>query len=288
MYFDPKTNKYPYPEDTGTHYLKVKKDDGVVFDENYPYIDRSKGFRFKQFFARIALVSVAFPVCRIRMGLRVKGRENLKKHREEIRKGVVSCCNHVHMWDYLGIMSAIFPSKPYILAWDKNINGENGKMIRMVGGIPIPMNNYKATGAYVKAIGEMLDEGGWLHIYAEGAMWEYYAPIRPFKRGTAYMSCKFDKPLIPLAYSYREPGWIRKHVFHQIACFTLNIGEPLYPKAELPRKQREEELTMRSHEAVCRLAGIDPEKNPYPPIYNDSKRVDYYTTEYGIGYKGSW
>ena len=30
--FDPMTKKYPYPEDTGAHYLVVKKDDGTVFE----------------------------------------------------------------------------------------------------------------------------------------------------------------------------------------------------------------------------------------------------------------
>ena len=39
---------------------------------------------------------------------------------------------------------------------------------------------------------------------------------------------------------------------------------------------------------ICRLAGIEPSENIYPPVVNDSKRIDYYTTEYGIGYKGSW
>ena len=38
-YFDPKTNKFPYTELTDKHYLQVKKNNGLVFDENYPYID---------------------------------------------------------------------------------------------------------------------------------------------------------------------------------------------------------------------------------------------------------
>ena len=39
--FDPKTNRYPYPVDTDRHYLEVKKDKGIVFDADYPYIDNS-------------------------------------------------------------------------------------------------------------------------------------------------------------------------------------------------------------------------------------------------------
>ena len=286
--FDPKTNKYPYPEDTDQHYLDVKKNDGTVFDKDYPYWDRSKGFVAKQKLSRILLNVIVFPVMRIRLGLKIEGRENLKKHRDVIKDGVVSCCNHVHMWDYIGIMRGIRPVWPNILVWAPNVRGENGRMIRMVGGIPIPEGSLSATAAYLEDVKELLDAGGWLHIYAEGSMWEYYQPIRPFKRGVAYIAIRNHKPVIPLAYTYREPGWIRKHIFHQIACFTLHIGEPLTADPELKGKAAEVDLTTRCHAAVCRLAGIDPEKNLYPPVFDHSKRVDYYTTEYGIGYKGSW
>ena len=117
-------------------------------------------------------------------------------------------------------------------------------------------------------------------------MWEFYAPIRPFKPGVARIACESERPVLPLGFSYREPGWIRKHIFLQIACFTLRIGEPVFPDNSLSGKERRNDLTVRAHEAVCRLAGIDPKTNLYPPFFADSKRIDYYTTEYGIGYRG--
>lgn len=285
--YDPKTNKFPYPEYTDRHYLEVKKNDGTVFDKNYPYIDRSKGFLFKQWCTRILLRLIVFPLDYIRLGLKVEGKKNLKKHKEEIKKGCLSVCNHVHMWDYISIMNAIKPFKPYILAWDKNISGEMGGMIRSVGGIPIPQNDYSATIAYLNAVEGMIKKGGWLHIYPEGSMWEYYQPIRPFKNGTSFIAVDTNRPIIPLAFSYRKPGWIRTKIFKQIALFTLHIGEPLYPNEDLPKREREIELTERCHDAVCSLAGIDPEKNIYPKIFNKSKRIDYYTDTYGVGYTGS-
>lgn len=285
--FDPQTNRYPYTEVTDRHYLKVCKNKGIVFDASYPYIDKSGWFRFKQKMIRILLNVIVFPVCRIRLGLKVEGRENLKKHKDVIDNGIISVCNHVHMWDYLGIMSAIRPHKPNILVWDANINGENGTAIRLVGGIPVPVKNIGGQRAELRAVSGLLSDHGWLHIYAEGSMWEYYAPIRPFKRGAALIAVSNDKPVLPLGYSYREPGWIRKNIFRQIATFTLHIGEPIYPDKTLSQKEREKDLTIRANKAVCSLVGIDPDKNIYEPVFDNSKRIDYYTTEYGVGYHGS-
>ena len=116
-------------------------------------------------------------------------------------------------------------------------------------------------------------------------MWEYYAQIRPFKRGTAYLAIKFDKPILPMAFSYRKPNWIRRKIFKQIACFTLTIGEPIFRQEFLSTKEQEIDLTTRCHKEICKLAGID--NNLYEPIFDNSKRIDYYTNKYGIGYKGS-
>ena len=288
MYFDPKTNKFPYTEFTDQHYLKVKKNNGLVFDENYPYIDNSKKFKFKKWWFDIPYYLIAIPFALLRLGLKVKGRKNLKKYKDVIDKGVISICNHVHMFDYLAITHAIRFRKPKVLVWASNVRGESGSAVRMVGGIPIPEDDFRATAKYLKDVKEYLDKGGWLHIYPEGSMWEYYAPIRPFKKGAAHLAIKYDKPIIPMAISYRKPGWIRKKVFKQIATLTLSIGEPIFVNKDLPKEEQEKDLNKRCHDAVCLLAGIDPNDNIYDAEFKNSKRIDYYTDTYGVGYKGSW
>jgi len=288
MMFDPKTNRFPYPEDTDRHYLVVKKNRGIAFDANYPYVDRSKRFLLKQDLLRVLLRVIVFPLCTIRLGLKIEGRENLKKHRDLLNKGVVSVSNHVHMWDYLAINKAIRPIRPNVLSWAPDINGEFGTLIRLTGGIPIPETGIPATKAYLRAVQKLLTENHeWLQIYAEGSMWEFYAPVRPFKTGAIRIAIDCDRPVLPMGFSFRQPGWIRKTVFRQIAKLTLRIGEPIYPNADLPITERRKEMTVRCHEAVCRLAGIEPGQNVYSPLFDQSKRVDYYTSEYGIGYKGS-
>ena len=285
-YFDPKTKKYPYPEDTDCHYLHVKKDNGLVFDDKYPYVDKSKKMRNKQGWTRFLLKTIVFPMTYIRLGLKVRGKENLTKYKDIINNGAVTVSNHVHMWDYLAIQATL-KRKMNVIVWDKNIRGEMSGMIRSVGGIPIPSEGIKGTMAFNDAVNNLLTQDhGLLQVYAEGSMWEYYAPIRPFKVGAAYFAIKADKPIVPLAFSYRRPNWFRK-LFGQIAVFNINIGEPIYPNKELSVREAEIDLTMRVHDEICRLAGINPEDNLYQPIYHNDTRIDYYTDKYGIGYKGS-
>lgn len=273
--FDPKSKKYPYTEYTDQHYIVIKKNKGIVFDEHYPYIDNSKAFRFKRWWVFLLLHLIVFPMNRIRLGFRIKGKDNLKKHKELLSKGVVTISNHIHFWDYICIMCALKPKKPNVLVWAPNVNDGSGGLVRLVGGIPIPKGDEKAKEAYFKALKELFNRGGSLHVYPEGSMWELYQPIRPFHKGASTIACLNNVPILPMAFSYREPGWIRKKIFHQEALLTLNIGEPIFKDDNLTGVKQEEDLTKRSHDAICLLAGINPEDNIYPPIFNKDKRVEY-------------
>ena len=272
--FDPKVDKYPYPEDTSGHYLDVTVDRGIIFDKDYPYVDYSKGFAFKRFWVRVLLCLLVFPILsHFKMGIRIKGKANLKRHKDVLAHGAVTIANHVHMWDYICVMKALHRVKwTYLLSWDKNVNGESGPLVRMVGGIPIP-EDHEAVVAFSKAVNKLLQDNNFLHVYAEGSMWEYYAPIRPFKNGAASLAIKNDKPILPMAFSYRKPGWIRKNIFKQPAALTLTIGEPIFANPDLEKTAQIDDLTTRAHEAVCHLAGF--ETSLYPPLYNNSKKIEY-------------
>ena len=274
--FDPKTTKYPYPENTDGHYMEVKMDRGIIFDKNYPYVDYSKGFAFKRFWVRVLLRLLVFPFMEpFKTGLKIKGKNNLKKYKNVLKDGAITIANHVHVWDYICVMKALHNFKwTYLLSWDKNVNGDSGPLVRMVGGIPIPENDPEATVAFNKSLKQILNEGRFLHIYPEGSMWEYYAPIRPFKNGAASLAIKNNKPILPMAFSYRKPGWIRRKVFKQPAALTLTIGEPLFANPDLDKTAQVDDLTARMHESVCHLAGFD-DGSLYPALFKDSKRIDY-------------
>ena len=288
MIYDPKTNRFPYPLDTATHYLKNKKDDRTIFDKDYPYLDKTKKFKRKRFFFRLVLRLIVLPMTRIRLNLKIKGRSNLKKYKDILKDGVITVSNHVHMWDFLAIIKALKHIDTNVLVWDRNMTGENKTLVKYIGGIPIPNNDFSASIAFNNTLEELLRNKGWLHVYSEGSMWEFYQPIRPFKEGAAYYSIKNNKPILPLAFSYRKNGFIRSKIFNSPASFTITIGEPIFPNLDNPLKDEKRRLTELTHDEVCKLAGIDPDKNIYEKIYNNSKRIDYYTDTYGVGYKKSW
>ena len=106
-------------------------------------------------------------------------------------------------------------------------------------------------------------------------MWEYYMPVRPFKKGAFWFSVKSGKPVLPMGFSYREAKGIQK-LFYKHGLITLNIGKPLFPDESLPNKDAIRKLTVEAHEAVCRLCGIEPSENIYPPVFEQNRRVDYY------------
>lgn len=272
--FNPRAN-YPYPDITDQHYLEVTMDDGTIFDKDYPYIDNSKGFRFKQWWVRFLLYLIVFPVSYIRFGLKIRGKKYLRRNKKLLKKGAISICNHVNMWDYIMIMNAIKPRKPHILVWNKNVTGKDGPLVRLVGGIPIPEDDPQATVAYLNIVKQYLCDGGWLHIYPEGSMWEFYRYIRPFKKGIAHFARMADKPIVPMGISYRKPGWIRRAIFKQKACFNLCIGEPLFLNPNLSGPEQEVDLIKRCHFAVTSLVGLTEEENVYEPIFNNSKRIDF-------------
>lgn len=275
MPYDPKPTKYPFPDITDRHYLVVKKNDGAVFDKDYPFIDDSRSYRFKAALMRVLVQTVARPITYIALGLKVKGKDNLKKHKGELSKGVISVANHIHLWDYIVEMLSFWRRKTRILVWDKNMRGENKKLIRYNGGIPVPVGDIKAQAAMSNTVLGYIKDGGWLHIAAEGSMWEYYMPIRPFKTGAANFAVKADVPILPCAFSYREAKGLFKLIYRE-GMITFNIGEPLFPDKSLPRHEAVIDLTKRAHEACCRLAGIDPSENIYPPVFENNRRVDYY------------
>ncbi len=232
---------YQYPEKSDEHMITVKKIYRVQLDENYPYLQKSVWFKCQRVFYWLMVNLIVFPLLRLTHGLKIYGKENLKKHREEFKNGAITVSNHVFMWDYLCVLKAMRPHLAYFPAWKTNMEGSNGPLIRMSGGIPIPTHSIRSMRKFKEAMEEVLASDKWLHVYPEGSLWFYYPDIRPFKKAVFQYAVAYDKPLIPITMSFRPRKGITR-LFTKKPCVDLHVGEPLYADKTLHKKEAAQKL----------------------------------------------
>ena len=262
---------YKYPDRSDEHMITVKHLRDTNFDENYKFFPEGAWYKFKRGVLWVALNTVVFPVCTIRHGLRIHGRKNLRKYKKELKDGAITVSNHVFMWDYICVLKAIRPHLQYFPGWKTNFEGPNGPLIRWVGGIPVPTDNFRAMAKFQQAIGRVLSEDRWLHFYPEGSMWFYYPDVRSFKKAVFKYAVRYDKPVIPLAFSFRERKGLTR-LFSKTPKVDLHVGEPIFPDKTLPPFEAMEELHKKAYHEVQVMCGI----HPGDPTYNADQSIDNY------------
>lgn len=262
---------YKYPDRSDEHMISVKHLRDTHFDEHYNYLDKSLWYKFKRVILWICLNLFVFLVVTIRHGLRIYGKENMRKHKKLYKDGAITICNHVFMWDYLCVLKAIRPHLQYHPGWKINFEGPNGPLIRLVGGIPIPTGNIRAMVKFKKAIDEVLESKKWLHFFPEGSMWFYYPDIRPLKPAVFNFAVRHNKPVIPMSISFRKRKGITR-LFSKKPCVDLHIGEPLLPDTSLSIKEATDKMHRQAYHIMQVMNGI----NPGDPTYNTDQNIDEY------------
>lgn len=149
VYVPPTEISYPKVPDEPIITTKILRN--ITLDEHYPYLDKSFGARLRHFGIYLGIFCLVFPIQKIRYGLKIKGRGNIKKNRKLLSQGALTVCNHVYRWDFLAVLQAVrwrrmwFPARPI------NIQGSDANLIRGAGGIPIPDSGLAATRKFNQA-----------------------------------------------------------------------------------------------------------------------------------------
>ena len=262
---------YSYPEKSDQHMLVLKRTHTIELDENYAFMPQGLWFRVKRALVASILHLVVFPITHLTHGLRIDGRENLKKHKSELKNGAITVSNHVFMWDYLCVLKAIRPHISFFPAWKPNFESSFSPFMRILGGMPIPEGNIHAMMSFKKAMDEVVKSGRWLHVFAEGSLWYFYPDIRPLKLAVFQYAVKYKKPLIPISMSFRpRKGW--RKIFGKGPFVDLHIGEPLYADSALPPRAAAEDLRARTYHIMQAMNGI----HPGDPTYNEDQCIDHY------------
>ena len=262
---------YTYPERSDAHMLELKRTKEIHLDENYQYMPKGFWFRVKRALVATVLHLIVFPLTHLTHGLRIYGKKNLKKHKKELKNGAITISNHVFMWDYLCVLKAIRPHISYFPAWKGNFESGFQSFMRILGGMPIPEEDFRSMAAFKKGMDEVVESGKWLHVFPEGSLWYFYPDIRPLKPAVFTYAVKYGKPLIPISMSFRPRKGFRK-LFGKGPFVDLHIAEPIYADPTLNPRKAAEELRARAYRIMQEMNGI----HEGDPTYNEDQNIDNY------------
>ena len=202
---------FEYPKDIHGHMIDPEQVNEEELTKDYPFYDKSKKLRFLQNMLQFLFLILVFPVNYFRYGCKIIGRKWLKVYKKAYKDGFLTVCNHVFEWDYICIRSAMKPKRGYMTVWKNNHNSSLGKLMRVAGSIPIPdKSNVDAFVKFNQSIFEALNDKRMVHFYPEGSMWYFYQGLREFLPGAFHYAVYANKPVFPLAISFRPPKGIFK------------------------------------------------------------------------------
>ena len=237
------------------------KSKDIQFDQTYPYLDKTLKFKILHFLLYCFGWFVAFPVNRIRYGLRIEGREKIRRNRKLFAGGVMTVCNHVHRWDMLCVLQAMRYREAWIPMYAQAFNGKDGFVMKHVGGLPIP-DNIGGLRKFDRALDELHARKKWIHIFPESCSWYHYAPLRPFKSGAFNLACRYSLPVLPMVITFRpRTGW-RRFFGKGEPLLTIHVGDPIVPDPKASRKEEAIRIRDLAHKTMLDMAGIV--SNPWP------------------------
>lgn len=254
------TVKYVYPEKTDEQIIKVEEKRKVKLDTKYYQRLTKVVYKIGQFFFKIPVYLIAYPLVYIRYHMKVEGRENIKKHRKELKKsGFITVSNHVFLWDCIALCASVRMGLPNIPAWGKIISSKFGGIFSLFGVVPIPEERTVFRKFY-EFMDSVFKQNKWVHIYPETGLWYYYVPIRPFKRGAGVFAYQYDKPIIPIGYSFRERKGIAKWFNKKDPLVTVHISEPIWPDKTLEKRESINDVVSCARMAIMKSVGIESEE----------------------------
>lgn len=270
--------KYVYPEKTDEQIIHVNQTRKVKLNGSYYDALKKITFKIAQFFYRIVFYLVAVPLVKLRYHVKVEGRKEFNRHKKFLKKyGFITVSNHVFLWDFPTLCVCMKMGFPNVPAWGKIVSSKFGKVFSLAGVVPIPEDKSLFRNFY-GFIDGVFKENKWVHIYPETGLWYYYVPIRPFKRGAAYFACQYNKPIVPVGYSFRERKGISRLWNKKDPFVTAHIGEPIMPDLTLDKREAAEKLNKQIRDKIIEMVGIKSEEE------NERMMKELYTYENGHYY----
>ena len=161
----------------------------------------------------------------------------------------------------------------YVVAANHNMKkGLVGYLFKASGVLPLS-NSLDASKNLTRTINKILSNGGFVHMYAESALWFRYERSRPLKLGAFKIASENKVPVVPIVILFRPK---RKYeFFRRKKTITMIIGKPIFPDETLPAResavQMKEQCQKFYNDTVCDFYGYD--KSTYS-IYTDPTKQE--------------
>ena len=228
------------PLDKNAHVVHMPTPYVYRVDERYRFVNRNIFFRLG---SALLFYVIAVPlldiVARLFFGLKITGKKNMRY----LKGGAVTVTNHVHVLDSPMVACTLFPRKPFFATLKANFEiPVVRRVVRLLGGVPIP-ESPKALHAFLEYMRIQLEKGRIVHFYPEASLWPWHEELRPFRNGAFHLAVKSDVPVLPMVFTFREPGKLMGKL-RKKPLVTLRIGAPEYPAKT--GSERSRVLQMRS------------------------------------------
>ena len=167
----------------------------------------------------------------------IVGVENLRS----VNGGAIITCNHFNAFDSF-IMQMVYEKcdvkrhKFYRIIREGNytsFGGFYGFLMRNCNTLPLS-SDYKNMRKMTEAVGKILDDNGFILVYAEQSMWWNYRKPKPLKKGAFSLAVANNVPVIPCFITMRDGDVIGADGF-PVQEYTVHICKPIYPDPSLTR-----------------------------------------------------
>lgn len=167
----------------------------------------------------------------------IKGVENLRS----VEGGAIMTCNHFNAMDSF-IMQMVYEKadvkkhKFYRVIREGNytsFGGFYGYLMRNCNTLPLSsdMGNMRKM---TKAIGQLLNDDGFILVYPEQSMWWNYRKPKPLKKGAFSLAATNNVPVIPCFITMRDGDVVGEDGF-PVQEYTVHVCKPIYPDKNLSK-----------------------------------------------------
>lgn len=180
----------------------------------------------------------------------IKGIENLKS----VKTGAILTCNHFGAQDSFAMDLAFTSAKLKHKRMFKVIregnftNPPKGFEAPMKYCDTLPLSQNKSTmKKFMRCTNELIQEGNFVLIYPEEAMWWNYRKPRPLKNGAFRFAIKNNVPVVPMFVTMQDSEQIGPDGF-PIQIHTMHIEKPIYADSSLNLKQNIDQMKLKNYQ----------------------------------------